>query len=291
MAVVAANVRNSPQVDTHRAVRVLLGIPLRFGIFLFLPAGTLIWPRAWLFVAVSLAEMAAQFAWLWRVNPEVVIARSRYHLDSKRWDKLLLCCYLPSTLAILLVAALDDGRFHWSNVPWSLSVLGLVLFVFGFVLITWAQSFNKFFESTVRIQSDRNQQVIASGPYKLVRHPGYLGSILVALGTALALGSFWALIPGAAASGLLVLRTKWEDQTLQQELVGYKAYADRVCCRLVPWRLVSLRLRNQGSAGAGGASFGGSSGSAKDRQDQRSPQTARSRASVSATKPGERSPR
>jgi protein-S-isoprenylcysteine O-methyltransferase Ste14 len=233
MAVVAANVQNLPRVDTRRAARVLLGIPLRFGMFLFLPAGTLIWPRAWLFVAVSLAEMAAQFAWLWRVNPEVVIARSRYHLDSKRWDKLLLCLYLPSTLAILLVAALDDGRFHWFPIPWTLSALGLGLFVLGFLLITWAQSVNKFFESTVRIQTERKQQVIAAGPYKVVRHPGYLGSILVAFGTALALGSLWALIPAVVASGLLVLRTQWEDQTLQQELVGYKSYAERVRHKLV----------------------------------------------------------
>jgi protein-S-isoprenylcysteine O-methyltransferase Ste14 len=234
IAVVRGSAQNWQRIDARRALRVLIGIPVRFGLFLFLPAGTLVWPRAWVFVLVSLAEMGAQFAYLWQTNPEVVIARSRYRTDSKRWDKLLLCAYLPTVLAILVVAGLDDGRFHWCPLPWSVSVVGLALFLFGFALITWAQSINKFFESTVRIQSDRAQRVIQSGPYTTVRHPGYLGSVLVAIGTALSLGSLSALIPALLACGLLLLRTHWEDQTLQQELVGYKAYADRVRYRLVP---------------------------------------------------------
>src|SRR5580704_17294383 len=235
IAIVRGSAQNWQRIDARRALRVLIGIPVRFGLFLFLPAGTLAWPRAWVFVLVSLAEMGAQFAYLWQTNPEVVIARSRYRADSKRWDKLLLCVYLPIVLAILVVAGLDDGRFHWCPLPWRVSIVGLALFLFGFGLITWAQSVNKFFESTVRIQSDRAQRVIKSGPYTAVRHPGYLGGVLVSIGTALSLGSLWALIPATAASVLLLLRTHWEDQTLQQELVGYKAYADQVRYRLVPF--------------------------------------------------------
>jgi protein-S-isoprenylcysteine O-methyltransferase Ste14 len=222
------------RIDRRRTVRALLGIPLRFGLFLFLPAGTLFWPRAWIFVLVSLAEMAAQFGFLWRVNPEVVIARSHYHLDSKRWDKYLLCCYLPNVLAILLVAGLDEGHFHWFPIPWTVSAFGFVLFLFGFGLITWGEAVNKFFEPTVRIQSERGQRVIDLGPYAIVRHPGYLGGALVAYGTALALGSLWALIPATVASVLLLMRTKWEDQTLQRELAGYKEYVNRVCYKLIP---------------------------------------------------------
>jgi protein-S-isoprenylcysteine O-methyltransferase Ste14 len=234
IAVVDGYAQKWQRIDARRALRVLLGIPLRFGLFLFLPAGTLIWPKAWVFVLVSLAEMAAQFGYLWQVNPEVVIARSRYRTDSKRWDKLLLCGYLPTVLAILIVAALDDGRFHWCPLPWLVSFLGLALFLFGFALIIWAQAVNKFFESTVRIQFDRAQRVIQSGPYSTIRHPGYLGSVFVAIGTALSLGSLWALIPASLASGLLLLRTQLEDQTLQQELIGYKNYTDRVCYKLIP---------------------------------------------------------
>jgi protein-S-isoprenylcysteine O-methyltransferase Ste14 len=222
------------EIDRRRAVRVALGIPVRFGLFLVLPAGTLAWPKGWLFVCVALAEAAAQFIFVWRTNPEVVIARSHYRVDSKSWDKLLLCCYLPTTLSILTVAALDDGRFHWCSVPWAVSLCGLALFLFGFALITWAQSVNKFFESTVRIQSERGHRVIENGPYALVRHPGYFGSVLVCFGTALALGSLWALIPATIAAMLLVLRTRWEDQTLQGELAGYKDYTARVRNKLVP---------------------------------------------------------
>jgi protein-S-isoprenylcysteine O-methyltransferase Ste14 len=234
IAVVDGYAQKWQRIDARRALRVLLGIPLRFGLFLFLPAGTLVWPRAWVFVLVSLAEMGAQFVYLWQTNPEVVIARSRYRTDSKRWDKLLLCCYLPTVLALLIVAALDDGRFHWWPTPWSVCVVGLALFLFGFGLITWAQSVNRFFESTVRIQFDRAQRVIESGPYSRVRHPGYLGSVLVAVGTALSLGSLWALIPASLAAGLLLLRTHWEDQTLQQELAGYREYTSRVPYKLIP---------------------------------------------------------
>jgi protein-S-isoprenylcysteine O-methyltransferase Ste14 len=223
------------EIDRRRAIRVALGIPVRFGLFLFLPAGTLAWPNGWLFACVALVEAAAQFIFLWRTNPEVVIARSHYRVDSKRWDKLLLCCYLPATLSILVVAAFDDGRFHWCPVPWTVSLCGLALFLFGFALITWAQSVNKFFESTVRIQSDRGQRVIDSGPYALVRHPGYVGSVWVCIGTALALGSLWALLPAAIAAMLLVLRTHWEDQTLQRELAGYSPYAVRVRYKLFPY--------------------------------------------------------
>ncbi len=222
------------RIDRRRAARVLAGIPLRFGLFLFLPAGTLVWTKAWVFVLVSLAEMAAQFLYLWKVNPEVVIARSHYHADAKRWDKFLLCFYLPAVLAILLVAALDDGHFHWFPIPWAVSVLGFVLFLIGFGVITWAEAVNKFFEPMVRFQAERGQRVIDRGPYATVRHPGYMAGIVVAFGTALSLGSLWALIPAAIASGLLLLRTKWEDQTLRQELAGYKDYMDRVSCKLIP---------------------------------------------------------
>ncbi len=226
--------QNWRRMDRRRAVRILLGIPVRFGLFLFLPAGTLAWPTAWVFVVVSLAEMIVQFAYVWRVNPELLIARSHFHADAKRWDKLLLCGYLPAVLTILLVAGLDAGRFHWSRLPWIVSPVGLLLLLFGLGLITWAEAVNKFFEPMVRIQTERGQRVIDSGPYAVVRHPGYLASAFVSFGTALSLGSLCALIPAALAAALLLLRTKWEDVTLQRELAGYQAYVDRVGYRMVP---------------------------------------------------------
>ena len=103
-------------------------------------------------------------------------------------------------LAIFPVAALDDGRFHWLPVPWWACGVGYVLFLAGMGIVTWAEAVNKFFEPTVRIQTDRGQQVIDTGPYAIVRHPGYVGGSLLLAGIALCLGSVWALIPAGLAS-------------------------------------------------------------------------------------------
>jgi protein-S-isoprenylcysteine O-methyltransferase Ste14 len=113
-------------------------------------------------------------------------------------------------------------------------LLGYALLLVGLAIVTWAEAVNKFFEPTVRIQTDRGHQVIDTGPYAIVRHPGYAGGSLLFLGIPLSLGSLWALIPAGLTCVFLVLRTRWEDQTLQAELAGYKEYTQRVCSRLIP---------------------------------------------------------
>ncbi len=225
---------NARLFDRRRAIRILLAIPVRFGLLAFLPAGTLDWPRGWLFVLVSLTLSGLSVLYLWRKNPEVLAARSRYRLEAKRWDKILLCFYLPATLAILVVAGLDDWRFHWHPVSWQVVEFGYMLFVFGMALLTISQGTNRFFESMVRIQTDRDHCVISTGPYRYVRHPGYAAGLLTAVGQALALGSLWALIPAGIACALFVLRIHWEDATLLAELPGYQQYAQTVRFRLVP---------------------------------------------------------
>src|SRR5262249_32772007 len=101
-------------------------------------------------------------------------------------------------------------------------------------IFTWAEAVNQFFEKTVRIQTDRGQKVIDTGPYAIVRHPGYVGFMLFFVCSALCLGSVWALIPAGLASGLVVLRTRSEDQTLQAEVPGYQDYAQSVRYKLIP---------------------------------------------------------
>jgi protein-S-isoprenylcysteine O-methyltransferase Ste14 len=113
-------------------------------------------------------------------------------------------------------------------------MLGYSLLIVGMLGVTWAESVNKFFEPTVRIQTDRGHRVIDFGPYDIVRHPGYVSGFLVFIGTPLCLGSLWALIPAVLACLLLVVRTVWEDRTLRMELTGYEAYAQRVRYRLIP---------------------------------------------------------
>ena len=113
-------------------------------------------------------------------------------------------------------------------------MLGYALLITGMVGVTWAESVNKFFEPTVRIQTDRGHRVIDTGPYAIVRHPGYVSAFLSSSACPFALGSLWALIPAILLCLLLVVRTIWEDRTLREELAGYEEYAQRVRYRLIP---------------------------------------------------------
>jgi protein-S-isoprenylcysteine O-methyltransferase Ste14 len=201
---------------------------------LFLPAGTWTWPRGWLFVVVLLAVSVVVIPYLWRVNPDVIAGRVNRHERPRTWDLILGLCFLPAMLAIPIVAALDDGRYHWHPEPWWVCALGYALLIIGMAGLTWAQSVNKFFEPSVRIQTDRGHKVIDTGPYTIVRHPGYAAGFLFFLGIPLALGSLWGLIPAILLGPLLVLRTIWEDLTLRKELAGYQEYAQRVRYRLIP---------------------------------------------------------
>jgi protein-S-isoprenylcysteine O-methyltransferase Ste14 len=185
------------------------------------------------FVSLFVGTLVLAILYVGIVNPEVILARIRFHKGTKRWDTILLCLLFPAIYAIFLVAALDYGR-HWSPVPWWICGVGYVLFLAGVGVFSWAMAVNKFFERTVRIQTDRGHKVIDTGPYAIVRHPGYAGFVLFFVGGALCLGSLWALIPAGLASGLLILRTRWEDQTLQADLPGYKEYAQRVRYKLIP---------------------------------------------------------
>lgn len=203
-------------------------------LLLFAPTGTVTWARGWLFLAVFVIQIAAAALYLRRVNPEIYAARRRIQPGTKRWDRILLAFLFPAMLAIIPVAALDDGRFHWSRMPREFVALGYLLLTAGMAITTWAQAVNRFFEPGVRIQAERGHRVIDTGPYAFIRHPGYCAAALLFAGVALALGSWWALAPAGVATLLLVIRTAREDRTLQAELPGYSAYARRVRSRLIP---------------------------------------------------------
>ena len=224
------------QPETADRRRLLVGVGwtlLILVLCLFLPAGTWAWLRGWSFLGVVIAAGVVITLYLRWANPEVIAARVNRHEGTKRWDRILLALFLPAMVSILPVAALDDGRYRWSHVPWRACLFGYALVAAGLAGLTWAESVNKFFEPTVRIQADRGHHVIDTGPYALVRHPGYAAALLLVLGLPLALGSFWALVPAVISYLLLVVRTALEDRTLQEELPGYKDYARRVRYRLV----------------------------------------------------------
>ena len=221
-------------MDPRRLAERLFVIVAFFGLFLFLPAGTLAWRQAWVFLAVSGVTNLIALLALARLNPEIFAARRRIQPGTKQWDRILLIFLFVAMCAIFLVAGLDAKRFHWSTPPsWTLW-LGYGLYLCGSALFTSAQAVNKFFEPGVRIQADRSHHVIERGPYRIVRHPGYVGACSLFIGTALALGSLWALVPAGCTCLIFLIRTKAEDLTLQTELQGYRDYAQRVCFRWVP---------------------------------------------------------
>jgi protein-S-isoprenylcysteine O-methyltransferase Ste14 len=218
------------RLDRRRLTAQLVAFPIVMALFLFLPAGTWRWVRGWLFLLV----IALAALYLWRVNPELFVARSRIPEGTKRWDRILMSVLGLLLAAILPVAGLDAGRLRWSIVPWWACLLGYALLLAGIGIAVWAEAVNRFFEWGVRIQAERGHTVIETGPYAVVRHPGYVGTCLLLVGGALALGSWWALVPAGLVALVLLVRTRWEDETLRDELAGYKGYTQRVRSRWIP---------------------------------------------------------
>ncbi|MGE5357749.1 MAG: methyltransferase family protein [Bacteroidales bacterium] len=206
-----------------------------FAAILFLCAGTLAWPAAWVYLAVISAVLVEYSAIVVRLHPDLIVERRRPPADAKSWDKPLVAIVAGAgPLALLIVSGLDR-RFGWTH-PMSgwVNAAGLVLVAAGGALGNYAVAANRFFSALVRIQRDRGHHVVDTGPYRVVRHPGYVGSILHMFGTGLALGSLRAAAIAALVSLVLVVRTSLEDRTLHAELEGYAEYAARVRYRLVP---------------------------------------------------------
>jgi protein-S-isoprenylcysteine O-methyltransferase Ste14 len=207
---------------------------ITLAVLLFVPAGRMTWTRGWLFLLAFTLLMFGAIVYFRRVNPQMFAIRSRVHPEIKRWDKVVIGLLFLAMFAIPLVAGVDDGRFHWSSMSWLLVGLGYLLLITGWIGVAWAETVNPFFEPGVRIQTERGHHVIDTGPYAIVRHPGYVAASVMFAGFALSLGSWWALIPAGVGSLVLVLRTVWEDRMLHVELPGYATYAARVRFRLIP---------------------------------------------------------
>ena len=213
---------------------IVLGTILLFGLILFIAAGRLDWPEAWIFLAIYLAGTLAFGLWVLRHNPDVINERGRIGKNTKSWDKLIGLFSTIFLLGILILAGLDT-RLAWSAVPLWAKLLGGPAFVISLLLAFSAMLANTFLSTFVRIQDERGHTTITGGPYRFVRHPMYAGSLFMYWGMPLLLGSWWALIPGVLNIVVLVVRTALEDRTLQAELPGYKEYTEKVHYRLIPW--------------------------------------------------------
>jgi protein-S-isoprenylcysteine O-methyltransferase Ste14 len=214
-------------------VVVYLSIPL----VLLVCGGDFGWWQAWVYSLLIVAAGIGGRIWAERRHPGLLAERQNIEKihSAKAWDKVLAPLMALSVVFPLVIVAGLDHRRGWSPVfpLWPIA-LGFILISLGYAFATWALIENRFFSSTVSIQTDRGHVVCDSGPYRIVRHPGYAGNILPLAGIVLALSSIWTLIPAMVALIITVIRTTLEDRTLQNELPGYRDYARRVRYRLIP---------------------------------------------------------
>jgi len=216
-----------------RLIAVYIFIPL----VLFVCGGDFGWWQAWVYSLLILAAGVGGRILAERRHPGLMAERQNIEniQEAKTWDKTLAPLMAVSVGFPLVIVAGLDHRFGWSPVfPLWLNVLGIFFIALGYAFSVWSFVENRFFSSVVRIQTDRGHEVCDSGPYRILRHPGYAGNILPLLGIVLALSSLWTLIPAAVALVIAVIRTTLEDRTLQEELPGYQEYAHRVRYRLIP---------------------------------------------------------
>ena len=184
-----------------RIVLAFAGSIAVFGALLFLPAGRWDWGAGWLYLGIVMINTAINYAYLHWKNPVLIEYRTRFGKGTKRWDKVWMGVFAPVIIAVYVVAGLDAGRFGWSAMPLFFWAVGILLFLPGTVLMSWSMGVNPFFEKTVRIQSERRHRVIDTGPYRFIRHPGYVGFVGWILSVPLLLGSWWGLPPGGFRGG------------------------------------------------------------------------------------------
>ena len=213
-----------------------IGFFALFALALFLPAGTLTWTAGWVFLALFFGFFIAMNTWLFRHNPGLLEERVKLSRpNQKGWDKLLFPLLLVFSIAWLVFMALDAVRFHWSQVPEWLQGIGLMILLCSFYLLFLTFRENSYLSTVVRIQEERGQKVISTGPYHYVRHPMYAAILLFVVGTSMLLGSLYGVLVGLVFMIVLARRAVLEERTLQQELPGYSAYMGQVKYHLIPF--------------------------------------------------------
>ncbi len=225
-----------PRRATARWLASVTVIGLVLAASLFISAGSLGWRMAWAYVGVYAVTQVLVAAVVIRGNPELAAERAQLRASpAARWDRPLAgIVALWGPMATLIVSGLDMRLAGSPAMPQALQTVGLALIAAGSFLSVWAMASNPFFYGHVRIEKERGHSVVDSGPYRMVRHPGYLGAVVFNLATPLMLSSVRAFIPAGLTSGALILRTALEDRVLQEGLDGYEEYAVRVRHRLVP---------------------------------------------------------
>jgi protein-S-isoprenylcysteine O-methyltransferase Ste14 len=217
------------KVVTVVLFRYVIGI-LVFGVLLFLPAGTVRYWEAWVFLAILFVPMSFVLLYLIRYDPELLERRMRTK-EKEVPQKLLIKISIIPFLATFVIAGLDH-RFGWSLVPIVVIIVADILIFSGYMFFFLVLRENSYASRVVEVENDQN--VISTGPYACIRHPLYLSVVFIYLFSPIALGSFWALIGMSPLPLVLILRIKNEESLLKSELVGYEKYTNKVRYRLIP---------------------------------------------------------
>lgn len=220
-----------PESGWKLTVRAIGRIPL-LGL-LFVAAGRADWTRGWILSGLILGSVALNFALMRWKNPALIRARLEKHGNVEPFDRTFFRISVPLSLLVLIVAGLDE-RFQWSRLPGDWLWPGIALHAAGTIPIALASVYNPFLELAVRLQRDRGQVPVQSGPYRYVRHPMYVGLLLMFAAWPLVLGSWWCALPLGALAVAYVVRTALEDRTLRAHLPGYRDYCQLTRYRLLP---------------------------------------------------------
>jgi protein-S-isoprenylcysteine O-methyltransferase Ste14 len=215
----------------------IAGMFIVFALALFLAAGTVAWTAGWAFLVLFFGFTIALSAWLLKHNPGLLTERMTGigKPDQKTWDKVFFVVANVIFLAWLVVMPLDAVRFRWSQVPAWLQVAGALLLLCSFYLFFLIFRENAYLSPAVRVQTDRGQMVVSTGPYRYVRHPMYATAILLLVGTTLLLGSWYGLVLVLLLVVAIAARAVQEERTLRAELSGYDEYMAQVKYHLIPY--------------------------------------------------------
>lgn len=223
------------QVNLKSLVLQVAGVFTIFALALFIPAGTIAWLSGWIFLALFFGFSLSIFLWLYRHNPGLLRERMRLGTsDQQAWDKMLFPLIQAYLLAWLVFMSLDAERFHWSSMPIWLQGAGALILLCSFYLLFLTFRENSYLSPVVRIQDERGQTVISTGPYHYVRHPMYSAILIFIVGTSLLLDSAYGVPIGLLGMLMLARRAVLEETTLSKELPGYAAYKEKVRYRLIP---------------------------------------------------------
>ncbi len=224
------------QVKARVLVAQIVIVLLVYALPLFLPGGITAWPAAWVFLVLWFGFLLALIAWLFKHNPGLFQERMRLAAPNQQgWDKLLLPLLYVFIFLWLLFISFDVVRFHWSPVPVWLQVVGAMILLCSFYILFVTFRENTYLSPVVRVQEERRQTVISTGPYHFVRHPMYAGMVLFAVGVPLLLGSWYGVVGGLIVVLVLARRAILEEHTLLKELPGYVAYMAQVKYRFIPY--------------------------------------------------------